>query len=838
MKRFLLAALAMLCARTVLAQCPSVDWGAPQSLSNPTAVHDLVALDFDNDGKLDLVGEMDTPPPVINDDLYSWRGRGDGTFEAPVSLDEHFVRDVVKADVNNDGRPDVVMATYRGVVSVRLNTGAGLGPAVTTNTNGFQADRIAVGHFDNDGIVDVVVGSYWSNLFVIYHGVGNGTFTEIRREPAPTPLPVMAADFDGDGRTDVAYAVREQKSVRVSFRNADGTFASAVALPAADFPSDIATGDFNEDGRQDLVAVNWEDFSTLPLRSVMVYLSAGSSRTFTRSIMTSRIVNSTASYASVKTGDVNGDGHQDIVTTAMNGSLSLTFLGNGDGTFRSATHLVVPDPYDISLGDVDGDSRPDLIIGGWDGLATLKNLCATHVHLYSISPVTNPGQAAPFRALVSGVAATMPSRGTVTFREGATVLGTADVDANGVASLDYTGLALGTHTITADYGGNGVLGAATSGNISQLVKTEATSVYVVLPPGQSSSYGTPYGVDVDLYAPSTGSYGSGWVMVAVDGVEVQQGWAGSKIYLNLTAGPHVLTARFFGDQNRAPATSAPVNIVTAKASTAMNYAGTLSVRQGTSHSIDFQVNGPQGYPPPGTVSLQRGSTVLATAPVVNNAAHISVLLPRGAHDLTAVYSGDANFNSNAVNLTLSVLPNIPIAIDARGLASAISIRALLPPGASDVTLFRRVSGNGGVLLPVNGWTPSAEYDFSAERGVLYDYRLDATVNGNVESSNLDSAILFTDEGLTSGQQRIHHVHFDELRLAVNALRANAGLAPFSYDNLFAGAVVRAAHLAALRNALTEARQALGMTAATYTDAAAPGTVVRAVQIQELRELSR
>ncbi len=838
MNRFFLAVLAALCLLVhlpALAQCASVSWGAAQTQSSSGSIDRSVPLDLDNDGKTDLVSMIRrTNSPVS--DLYSLKGHGDGTFDAPVSLGTEDLRDVQVADVNNDGRKDLVLSAY-GFLVVRLGTASGLGAPIETYPSGLGVSRIAVGNFDGDAFPDLALASYDFGLIAIFHGVGNGTFTEIRRMTAATPNSIAVGDFDGDGRTDVAYTNRQQQSAYVAFRNADGTFSAPVALPAANYPNAVAAGDLNEDGKSDLVAVNWEDFTTLPLRSVMVYL-AGASRTFTRSIMDSRIVNSTASYTSVQVADVNGDGHLDIVAASVNSGQTLTFQGLGNGTFRSSAERVAGDAWDVALADLDGDSRPDMILSSWNGFSTLKNNCATHVHLYSISPTITVGQTAPLRALVSAISSTTSPRGTVTFKEGTTVLGTADVDAEGTASLEVAGLPLGNHLLTAEFSGNGELAAATSLALEQGVTTDVTTVKMILPEGVVPTYGTPYLVDVDLRLNASTFPFNGWVMIAVDGVEVVEGYAGIKVPLNLSVGPHTLSARFFGRQYLPPGNSPPVNIVVEQAQATMSYSGALTVRQGTAHSFAFQVSGPAGTSPSGSVVLQRGGPVIASAPVVNGVANISKTLERGTHDVWATYSGDANFKAIALNLTLTVVPNAPVALEARAWSDSISIRVAVPPNATNITLYRRLGGTSDVLLPVNGWTPAIEFDSTAARGVLYDYRVEATVNGVVQASNIDSAIIFTDDGLASAQTVIHHKHFDELRLAVNALRANAGLAPFQYDNLFAGALVRATHLAALRNALTEARQALGMVPASYTDAAAAGTIVKAVQIQELRELAR
>ena len=81
------------------------------------------------------------------------------------------------------------------------------------------------------------------------------------------------------------------------------------------------------------------------------------------------------------------------------------------------------------------------------------------------------------------------------------------------------------------------------------------------------------------------------------------------------------------------------------------------------------------------------------------------------------------------------------------------------------------------------------------------------------------------------------MHFDELRILINVLRQRAGLPPFDFGTEYPG-FVKASHLLAMRTALAEARQALGMAAPVFTDAVGPGTTIKAIHIQELREQAR
>jgi hypothetical protein len=124
------------------------------------------------------------------------------------------------------------------------------------------------------------------------------------------------------------------------------------------------------------------------------------------------------------------------------------------------------------------------------------------------------------------------------------------------------------------------------------------------------------------------------------------------------------------------------------------------------------------------------------------------------------------------------------------------------------------------------------------RGFAFEYQLNgALTNGTPFSSNLDSAIMFIDDVLTVAT-KVRRVHFNDLRTAVNLLRAQAGLSAFQYDSTyFTSNLIRASHVLGLRTALTQARQQLGTAAATFP-AVSVGSPVRAVDVQGLRDLAR
>jgi len=819
--------------------CPNVNFTLEQTLTGSYGgwVDHLQTIDYDHDGKLDLVGTIDEASGWAS--LYSWRGNGDGTFQAAVALNETQVMDLQVINVNNDAYLDLVGSNYYDVW-VRLGNASGFNTPIYTYTN-YPAYDIQLGNFNEgtgniDLVVSSLVGSSSTSRFVVYEGNGDGTFTETRRVTTGTDnnwqTDVAVADFDNDGRYDVAVSRRMSEQVQVYFRNVDGTFASAVNLAAGVWPDQMKAGDFNEDGLADLVSVNWED-------GTIEYFENNGSRAFAPSaVLDGSYPGDGGGLFSLHVVDINADSNLDILAGSVNGNWLTIYLGNGDGTFKSPTWFVNEDAISIATGNFDGDADLEVALGDWQVLYTADYVCTPQVVLYSKAPVISVGQTAKLRANVSGISESTPlPRGTVTFKEGATTLGISNVDTNGEAILDLTGLGVGDHVITAEFSGNSTVSAATSPSITQKVILETSSISLSI---GSSTHGEPFNSIVYI----TNRYGSpdnGYYTLTLDGVTyTEPRWSGAALTLTLSAGAHTISAEFEGDTYDPPSTSPTYNFTTARHAVTLTKSGDTTVRVGTAHALQITVAATTSPTPTGTVELFRGSTSLGSASVSGGVATFNVTLPRGSYEYSATYWGDTNYLTGSTQFTLNVLANASVAIDALALESMVYIPAVVPNGTTSAVMYRRIHGT----VPwsaVSSWSLASPYDDGTgmTRGVLYDYRLDATVSAVIQQSNVDSALLFTDPTLTANSTNVKLVHFAELRDSINALRTMAGLSPFAFDGTFgSGLAVRASHLAGLRTALNQARSTLGMVAATYTDAASAGVIIKKAHVTELRSASR
>ena len=343
----------------------------------------VILTDFDGDGRIDVVIAGGTPGlliglagPLLDTGLPPAKiivlfGQPDGTFFGPalsvapgLAQANTFITDLRSADFNDDGVPDLVYAGEFGI-------GAMLGNGDGTFASSFSSLsppgwEIATGDFDGDGKQDIVSAFAYAQgqpgALTFFAGKGDGTFqAPLKTTLPPGPAALVAGDFNGDGKLDLAVLFSTESSgtsdaVTIFFGNGDGSFHQGASYPAPDAASWLLAGDLNNDGKPDLVVSGSASVSTL--------VGKGDG-TFVDGAHVSLAVTPAgdAGSSTMALADFNRDGKLDLAVaqTAPSGTAGFAILlGKGDGTFQK--------PLIDSLGvnslaaaDLNRDGTPDLM---------------------------------------------------------------------------------------------------------------------------------------------------------------------------------------------------------------------------------------------------------------------------------------------------------------------------------------------------------------------------------------------------------------------------------------------------------------------------------------------
>ena len=269
---------------------------------------------------------------------------------------------VAVGDFNKDGNMDLVVANVNAnSISVLLGNGDGTFQAHVDYATGIWPESVAVGDFNGDGKPDLAVANFYGNSISILLGNGDGTFqAQVEYATASFPSPVAVGDFNRDGKLDLAVASSQDNNVSVLLGNGDGTFQPPVNYSAGSGPSSVAVGDFNGDGRLDLVVA--DQGTTNGDNKINVLLGNGDG-TFQPAVS----YNTGPNPTSVAVADFNADGKLDLVV-ATNGNISNNtvsiLLGNGDGTFQAHVDYQTgsSNPSSVAVGDFNGDGKLDLVV--------------------------------------------------------------------------------------------------------------------------------------------------------------------------------------------------------------------------------------------------------------------------------------------------------------------------------------------------------------------------------------------------------------------------------------------------------------------------------------------
>lgn len=272
---------------------------------------------------------------------------------------------VVSGDFNNDGILDLATANNGGgSISVLLGRGDGsFGDATNHSTLGTAPFGIGVGDFNGDGFQDLVATNYGGPLqqgeLALFLGDGTGSFAAATLiDVGSSPTSVAVADFNGDGKADIACTNYGDDTLSVLLGQGDATFQAPSFLPVGERTRAVAYGDLNGDGKIDLVTADEGLIIGGSPGGATVLLGRGDG-----SFEPGTSLAAGYNPHNVAIGDLDGDGNQDLVIANFNSSDFSVLLGKGDGTFKAqARYATSRIPLCIALGDFNRDGRPDISV--------------------------------------------------------------------------------------------------------------------------------------------------------------------------------------------------------------------------------------------------------------------------------------------------------------------------------------------------------------------------------------------------------------------------------------------------------------------------------------------
>ena len=319
-----------------------------------------------------------TFPSTALIDLTSFATKVDfGTGTGPQSI--------AVGDVDGDGKPDLVIPNYSSTtLSVFRNTS--LSGLITVSsvaakvdfTTGTNPEPVAFGDVDGDGKPDLVVANYGSNTVSVFRNTSvSGSITtgslaaKVDFVTGTLPRGVAIGDVDGDGKPDIVVGNQTSNTVSV-FRNTGtpgsvtpGSFAAKVDFTTGVDPIRVSLGDLDGDGKPDLVVGNYTS------STISVFRNTSVSGAITSGSFAAKVDFTTGTNPlGITTGDLDGDGKPDLVVT-NNGSATVSVFRNtstpGSITTGSLTTKIDfattgSNPYNVSIGDMDGDGKPDLVV--------------------------------------------------------------------------------------------------------------------------------------------------------------------------------------------------------------------------------------------------------------------------------------------------------------------------------------------------------------------------------------------------------------------------------------------------------------------------------------------
>ncbi|MBX3027426.1 VCBS repeat-containing protein [bacterium] len=308
---------------------------------------------------------------VLHDDGLSVLTRDGANWQRRDLAAPRFAADVAAADVDADGRADLILADQTGSALVVLHGGGdGTFESAGTLPSARGARRLIAADLDGDQRTDLLVigddGLFWHRL-----GADGRLSPPQLLWKSPHLADASVADLSGDGRPDVVVADRSAGTAVVLLGSGDGHVRDSGAYLVGAGPETILAGDVDGDGHADLLAFG-------RLGSGGTWLRGRGDGSFDGIPCT---LASFGALSALVSEDFDGDEHPDLAAVSEDSGLLGIFIGLGDGRFRALPPISVGRrPRGLAVGDFNQDDKPDLAVAvfGGDAVAVLLGDGAGH----------------------------------------------------------------------------------------------------------------------------------------------------------------------------------------------------------------------------------------------------------------------------------------------------------------------------------------------------------------------------------------------------------------------------------------------------------------------------
>jgi hypothetical protein len=297
-------------------------------------------------------------------------GYGNGSFAAVMIYSTGNASDptgVAVGDFNNDNRLDIVVANS-GTDSVGVLLGYGNGTfsiiKIYSTGNGSISRSVTIGDFNNDDRMDIAVANHGTDSVGVLLGYDDGTFgNQIAFSTGPTSSPwgLAVGDFNNDNQLDIATSNYNDNNVGVLLGYGNGSFADIVTYSTGDgsSPKFIIVGDFNNDRILDIAVANYGT------NNIVVLFGFGDGSFLLGTAYSTGIASQPFSLA---IGDFNNDTRLDIAVANRFTNKIGVFLGNGSQPFAGVTVYTTGDgsrPHSIAVSDLNNDGWPDIVVANY-----------------------------------------------------------------------------------------------------------------------------------------------------------------------------------------------------------------------------------------------------------------------------------------------------------------------------------------------------------------------------------------------------------------------------------------------------------------------------------------